>query len=186
MNYLSGVFISLCFGVFVVYMAVESFRVRQGEKRRFEIRFWIFAAGFVLVLVFRKWIAIHAGKMYWAQSTFTDALSDIAVLMGLVVILWSRRTLGQSWSSEIVIQEHHDLIEIGPYARVRHPMYSGILLMLLGVAIYFGHYMWIVIFVCSLFGLYFKSRMEEKLLSGNFPGYAEYEKRTKALIPFVW
>src|SRR5215469_5049365 len=186
MNYFSGLLIGSCFGVFVLYMAVEAVRVRKGEKRRFEVRFWLFAVFVVLALVFRGWFAERSGSVVWAQTMTTNILADLATVLGLILVIQSRRALGQNWSSEVVIQEKHELIEKGLYAYIRHPLYSGLILMLMGVALYYGRTAWIIIFVCSFFGFYFKSRMEERLLTKTFPAYSEYKRRTKALIPLIW
>jgi len=185
MTYLSGLFIIICFAVFVLYVAVESVRLRRDGKRRFEVRFWGFALAFALVVVFRIRVNAHLGPTLWRQTLGTDARADIATLLGFVVAIWSRRALGTSWSSEVMVQERHELIQRGPYSLIRHPMYSGLLLMLLGVAIYFGRSVWIAVFVCCLFGLYSKSRLEEGLLGRTFQGYENHKKRTKALIPWV-
>jgi protein-S-isoprenylcysteine O-methyltransferase Ste14 len=125
MAYFSGVFIALCFAVFVLYIAIESVRVRHGEKRRFEVRFWLFAVFFVLVLVFRRWFDVHGGSVVWPETMMTNILGDLATVVGLILVIQSRRALGQSWSSEVVIQEKHELVERGPYAYIRHPMYSS-------------------------------------------------------------
>jgi protein-S-isoprenylcysteine O-methyltransferase Ste14 len=186
MSYFSGFFIALCFALFVLCMAIESIRVRDGGKRRFEFRFWLFAVFFILVLVLHRWFGVHSGRILWPQTMTTDVLADLATLFGLILAIQSRRALGRSWSSEVVIQERHELIEQGPYAYIRHPMYSGLLLMLLGVALYYGRKIWMVVFVSCSFGLYFKSRMEERLLAKAFPAYSQYKRRTKALIPFIW
>ncbi|MGA8437585.1 MAG: isoprenylcysteine carboxylmethyltransferase family protein [Candidatus Sulfotelmatobacter sp.] len=186
MTYFSGLFIALCFAVFVLYIAIESVSVRHGEKRRFEVRFWLFAALFVLVLAFRRWFDVHGGSVIWLQTMTVNILADLVTAVGLILVIQSRRALGQSWSSEVVIQEKHELLERGPYAYIRHPMYSGLLMMLLGVALYYGRKVWIIIFVSCFVGLYFKSQMEERLLAKTFPMYSEYKRRTKVLIPFIW
>jgi protein-S-isoprenylcysteine O-methyltransferase Ste14 len=186
MNYFSGLIIALCFAVFVLYMAIEAVRVRHGEKRRFEVRFWLFVVLIILALVFRRWVATHGGGVVWPQTMTTYILADLSTIFGLILVIQSRRALGRNWSSEIVIQEKHELIERGPYAYIRHPLYSGLLLMLLGVVLYFGRRAWIIFIVCAVFGFYAKSQMEERLLSKTFPAYSEYERRTKALIPFIW
>jgi protein-S-isoprenylcysteine O-methyltransferase Ste14 len=186
MHYFSGVFIALCFAVFVLYIAIESVRVRHAGRRRFEVRFWLFAVLFALVLVFRRWFDLRGGSVVWPQTMTTDILANLATVAGLILVIQSRRALGQNWSSEIVIQEKHELIETGPYAYIRHPMYSGLLLMLLGVASYYGRRFWLVILVACLLGFYFKSQMEERLLAKTFPRYLEYKRRTRALIPFIW
>jgi protein-S-isoprenylcysteine O-methyltransferase Ste14 len=186
MTYVSGLFIALCFVVLVLYMAIEALRVRQGEKRRFEIRFWLFVVIVALILIFPDWFAAHSGRAVWPQTAPTGILADLATLLGLILVIQSRRALGRNWSSEIVIQEKHQLVETGPYAYIRHPLYSGLVLMLMGTTLYLGRKAWIILFPCWLFGFYFKSQMEERLLTKTFPAYAEYKRRTKALIPFIW
>jgi protein-S-isoprenylcysteine O-methyltransferase Ste14 len=186
MNYFSGLFVAWCFAVFILYIAIESVRVRRGDKRRFEARFWLFAVSFVLVLVFRRWFAAHGGSVVWPQTIASNILADLVTAGGLILVIQSRRALGRNWSSEVVIQEKHELIENGPYAYIRHPMYTGLLLMLMGAALYYGRKIWIIIFVCCFFGLYFKSQMEERLLAKTFPAYSAYKLRTKALIPLIW
>lgn len=186
MTYFSGLFIALCFALVVLYMAVEAVRVRHGEKRQFEIRFWLFAVIVALVLIFPHWFAAHSGRIVWPQTTTTSILADLTALLGLILVIQSRRALGRNWSSEIVIQEKHQLIETGPYAYLRHPLYSGLLLMLMSTTLYFGRKAWIILLPCWFVGFYFKARMEERLLTKTFPAYSEYKRRTKALIPFIW
>jgi protein-S-isoprenylcysteine O-methyltransferase Ste14 len=186
MNYFSGLFVALCFAVLILYLAFEAVRVRRGEKRRFEVRFWFLPVFVVLVLVFRRWFAAHSGTVVWPQTMTTNVLADLATVLGLILVIQARRTLGQNWSSEVVILEKHKLIERGPYAYIRHPIYSGLLLMLMGTALYYGRKAWIIIFVGCFVGFYFKSQMEERLLARTFTAYSEYKGRTKALIPFIW
>jgi protein-S-isoprenylcysteine O-methyltransferase Ste14 len=185
MTYFSGLFIASCFSSFVLYVAIESFRIRDNEKRRFEFRFWAFAIVFILILIFRRWIDSCSGKALWRETMTLDILADIVTFLGLIVVIQSRHALGRSWSSEVVVQKKHELIERGPYAYIRHPMYSGLLLMLLGVAVYYGRPLWLLVFGFCLFALYMKSRREESLLTNSFPAYSEYKRRTKSLIPFV-
>jgi protein-S-isoprenylcysteine O-methyltransferase Ste14 len=184
MNYLSGLLIALCFAAYILYMAIEAVRVRHDERRRFG--FWLLAVFVVLALVFPDWFASRSGGVVWPQTVTSNALADLATVLGLILVIQARRALGRNWSSEVVIQEKHELIERGPYAYIRHPLYSGVLLMLMGVALYYGRKAWIIIFVCALFGFYFKSQMEERLLAKTFPAYSEYKQRTKALIPLIW
>lgn len=185
-TYFSGFFIVLCFAVFVLYIAIESVRMRRGGQRKFEVRFWGFVVAFILILAFRRWLDAHSGPTFWRQTLATNILADVAALFGVTLAVWSRHALGQSWSSEVVIQEEHELIERGPYALVRHPMYGGLLLMLFGAAVYYGKCLWVVVFGWCFFGLWIKSHREEGLLAKTFPDYEGYRKRTKAFIPFLW
>ena len=60
------------------------------------------------------------------------SVADILTGAGLIVALWARTILGTNWSSNVVLKEQHELIERGPYRFVRHPIYTGVLLMVLG------------------------------------------------------
>jgi protein-S-isoprenylcysteine O-methyltransferase Ste14 len=186
MTYFSGLLIALCFGVFILYTAIKAICLRHGEKRPLQVRFWLFVAFVVLVLVFRRWLAARYGSVVWPQTTTTDILADVVTIGGLILFIQSHRALGRNWSFEVVVQEKHELIEKGPYAYIRHPLYSGLLLMFMGMALYCGRKACIVVFVYCFFGVYFKSQMEERLLAETFPAYSEYKRRTKALIPFIW
>ena len=186
MTYFSGLLIAVCFGVLILYMAIEAIRVRHSEKRRFEVRFWLLPSFVVLVLVFPRWFAAHSGSVVWPQTTTTNILADLATIGGLVLVIQSRRALGRNWSSEVVVQEKHELIEKGPYAYIRHPLYSGFLLMFMGVALYYGPDEDDNASLRCFFGFYLKSQMEEHLLAKTFPAYSEYKRRTKALVPFIW
>ena len=186
MTYFSGLLIALCFGVFILYTAIKAICLRHGEKRPLQVRFWLFVALVVLVLVFRRWLAARYGSVVWPQTMTTNILADLATIGGLVLVIQSRRAIGRNWSSEVVVQEKHELIEKGPYAYIRHPLYSGFLLMFMGVALYYGRKGCIIVFGWCFFGFYLKSQMEEHLLAKTFPAYSEYKRRTKALVPFIW
>jgi len=149
MTHFSGLLIALCFGVFILYTAIKAIRLRHSEKRRLQVRFWLFVALVVLVLVFRRWFAARYGSVVWPQTMTTDILADLATIGGLILFIQSHRALGRNWSLEVVIQEKHELIEKGPYAYIRHPLYSGLLLMFLGMALYCGRRACIVVFGVS-------------------------------------
>ena len=187
MTYFSGLLIALCFGVFILYTAIKEIRLRHAEKRRFQVRSWLLLVAFVvLVLVFQRWFAARSGGVVWPQTITTNILADLATIGGLILFIQSHRSLGRNWSCEVVIQEKHELIEKGPYAYIRHPLYSGVLLMFMGMALYCGRKTCIIVLVYCFFGVYFKSQMEERLLARTFPAYSECKRRTKALIPFIW
>jgi protein-S-isoprenylcysteine O-methyltransferase Ste14 len=94
--------------------------------------------------------------------------------------------LGGNWSGRVTFKENHELIQRGPYRFVRHPIYSGLLLMVLGTAVVLnraGPFLGFVIYFAAL-GV--KLRQEEALMTRHFPEtYPPYKARTKALIPFI-
>jgi len=111
----------------------------------------------------------------------------IAVMTsGLVLAIWARRALGDNWSGTVTVKEGHELVQTGPYRRIRHPIYTGILLMILGTGLAGGRVHSLLAFPIALIALWLKSRMEERWMAAEFgERYATYRKASWALIPFV-
>ena len=127
------------------------------------------------------------GLNLWPYSLTSGLIADAITLAGMLTMIYARITLGNNWSANVTFKENHELIQTGPYAYVRHPIYSGLLLMVLGVAIYSGSPILLLLFVIFFFGAYYKARKEEKLLIKHFPEtYPVYIKKVSALIPFVF
>ncbi|MDE1869191.1 MAG: isoprenylcysteine carboxylmethyltransferase family protein [Candidatus Micrarchaeota archaeon] len=106
--------------------------------------------------------------------------------MGLAFMIWARIILGRNWSMDVVFKKNHQLIMAGPYRIVRHPIYTGVIALFLGAAIYSGIWLSLAAPILCFLGLLFKSRSEEELLSHHFKNYAQYRKKVKAIIPFVY
>jgi len=105
---------------------------------------------------------------------------------GLFVTIWARRTLAGNWSSDVTFKQGHESIRTGPYRFVRHPIYTGLLIMSLGTAIEIGQlHCWLSLVVTAA-GFWIKLKQEERLLLRHFPNeYPAYQKEVKALVPFV-
>ncbi len=110
----------------------------------------------------------------------------LLMLIGLGFAVWARFTLGRNWSGMVTVKENHVLITHGPYAWVRHPIYTGILLALLGTAIVGGIFASLVAVAVATLALWLKLRTEEKFMTETFgEQYTAYRQRVKALIPHV-
>ena len=108
------------------------------------------------------------------------------VVFGFVICILAREYLASNWSGKVTIQQKHSLIKNGPYKRIRHPIYSGVLLMMLGTGIITGNFLNFVWIIFCFFGLYRKSIQEEKLLRKEFSDeYENYQEQTKMLIPYI-
>jgi protein-S-isoprenylcysteine O-methyltransferase Ste14 len=118
-----------------------------------------------------------------------DALAWIGVVLcvaGLAFCVWARFTLGRNWSGVVTLKGGHDLITRGPYALVRHPIYTGLLAMIVATVIVLGHVAGIIALPFVFVGLWIKLGYEEKLMLQKFPDeYAAYQRRVKRLIPFL-
>lgn len=107
---------------------------------------------------------------------------------GIAFAIWARVVLGGNWSGIVMeIKEHHELIQSGPYAIVRHPIYTGLLLAILGTALTLGTLAAYLAVALALAAFLIRVRVEEGLMQEQFgESHDVYRGRTKKLIPFVW
>jgi protein-S-isoprenylcysteine O-methyltransferase Ste14 len=119
------------------------------------------------------------------------AFSPAAALAGLVLVsgglslhVWARRALGPLWSGPVEVRPGEPLVERGPYARVRHPIYLALLLLAAGSALAHTSVASLCLAVGLAVGLALKVRLEERALRGA-PGdaYGRYASRVPALVP---
>ena len=105
---------------------------------------------------------------------------------GLLFSVWARRHLGRNWSGTVTIKEDHELITTGPYAIVRHPIYTGLLLAFVGSAIAVGEWRGVAAAVLAFLSFLFKLRIEERWMKERFgDAYHAYCQHVPALVPFV-
>jgi protein-S-isoprenylcysteine O-methyltransferase Ste14 len=111
---------------------------------------------------------------------------DVLVAIGfyLISIVYRENTFA---SATIEVAENQRVISTGPYAIVRHPMYASAFLYLVGIPLALGSYWGLLPIVAIMPFLIWRLFDEERFLSRNLPGYAEYQRRvTHRLVPFVW
>jgi len=115
---------------------------------------------------------------FWTGAAITAA--------GLLFSVWARRHLGANWSQAVTLKQDHELITSGPYALVRHPIYTGLLLALLGSALARGEWRGLLA-VLIVFGvLWQKLRLEETFMRNQFgESYEAYSRRVTALVPYI-
>jgi protein-S-isoprenylcysteine O-methyltransferase Ste14 len=105
---------------------------------------------------------------------------------GLLFTVWARLHLGGNWSGSITIKKGHELVTSGPYALVRHPIYTGLLLALLGSTLALGDWRAVLAFALAAGALWRKLRVEERWMRQQFgDAYQAYSQRVPALMPFV-
>jgi protein-S-isoprenylcysteine O-methyltransferase Ste14 len=113
-------------------------------------------------------------------------LGAALTLAGLLFAVWARLYLGKNWSGMVTVKHDHELIRSGPYRFVRHPIYSGILLALVGTVICRRN-VWGFLGVAIVWlGLWMKSRREERFMVETFgPQYHDYRRTTGGIVPRV-
>jgi protein-S-isoprenylcysteine O-methyltransferase Ste14 len=94
--------------------------------------------------------------------------------------------LGRNWSATVQLKKEHELIVVGPYRWARHPIYTGMLLAMLGTAVAIGEWRGLLAIALVFAGLWFKLRHEEAWMRERFgASYVNYMRRVKALIPGI-
>jgi protein-S-isoprenylcysteine O-methyltransferase Ste14 len=120
----------------------------------------------------------------WRQSPLAAGAGLVFTVAGLCFAVWARMHLGKYWSGRVTLKENHRVIQTGPYAWVRHPIYSGLILALFGTAITLGTISAYAGFVFMLISFVRKLKIEETWLRSQFGAeYEAYQNRVKALIP---
>jgi protein-S-isoprenylcysteine O-methyltransferase Ste14 len=120
----------------------------------------------------------HGEVWFWSGAVITAG--------GLLFSVWGRRHLGKNWSQAVTVKADHELITSGPYALVRHPIYTGLLLGIIGSAVARGEWRGLLA-VALVFGvLWHKLRLEEKWMRAQFgEPYEAYSRRVAALVPYI-
>jgi protein-S-isoprenylcysteine O-methyltransferase Ste14 len=154
------------------------------------------AATFLLnrafVVIGVLFLVVRRQPLHWLAERFAPPTLPIYVLgllmvaAGLAFAVWARVYLGRNWSATVTVKQDHELIRTGPYRFVRHPIYSGILLALLGTALAIGEWRGLAAFAFFTIGFIFKLKTEERFMSETFGDqYVRYRAQVPALVPFV-
>ena len=126
-------------------------------------------------------------RWHWsAVPPYAVIAGNILIVLGWTIILFVfRENTFTSATIEVVADQR--VVSTGPYAVVRHPMYSGSLLYFLGIPIALGSWWGLLVGILMMPVFVLRLFDEEKLLARNLPGYSEYMDRVKyRLVPFVW
>jgi protein-S-isoprenylcysteine O-methyltransferase Ste14 len=104
--------------------------------------------------------------------------------LGVAFAIWARYCIGQNWSGRVTVKVDHELIQSGPYAFVRHPIYTGLLLANAGAALFIGKWRCIAGLVILLIEMSRKASKEEGFMVSEFgEKYQDYRRRSGFLIP---
>lgn len=140
---------------------------------------------FAYVLMFTR----HAASE-WLQAQLLPDYFWVQVLgvsicvAGLSFAVWARIYLGGNWSSSVTVKVGHELIRNGPYRWVRHPIYSGLVLAMLGTAVTNREVRGVIALALAFIGFTLKSRIEERTMIHTFGSeYEEYSRNTGGILP---
>ena len=150
-------------------------------------QYWLPLITAALLLGPGKWFG-HSliRENFVPHSNLVGIIGLSICVSGAIIACWSRYLLGANWSLSVQEKESHELIQQGMYKIVRHPIYTGLLLLFTGNAIIVGDYRGIIAVGIVFISFWWKLKKEEKVLSAIFKQqYTDYQKKTKALIPFL-
>jgi protein-S-isoprenylcysteine O-methyltransferase Ste14 len=132
----------------------------------------------------------QAARLGWLDKRFikdSPAPAVVGLLLtavGVAFAIWARWHLGANWSAIVSIREQHELIRSGPYRRMRHPIYTGMLLAMAGTALVLGEVRGLLAFAITLFAFYWKARKEEAWLMREFgEKFEAHAKQTGMFLP---
>jgi protein-S-isoprenylcysteine O-methyltransferase Ste14 len=145
-------------------------------------RGYLYVAGQILLLVL-LFTAPRMPEPYGPLSGIFGFLGLAAIVIGLGILVASFLKLGKSLTANPVPKEDGELVITGMYARVRHPIYFGILLIAFGVVLDAGWWPQAIIAAMLYIQLHIKASFEEMLLRQKYPGYASYASKTPRFIP---
>jgi protein-S-isoprenylcysteine O-methyltransferase Ste14 len=163
MKMLEGLLEAICWGTVIFVWTIGAiynyFKVPVIRKGNNSVQ--------ILLPILLVWVVMeHIPKSYWELITYEANWLKFAGAIVLIVFtiftIWSRIILGKMWSSRALIKENHKLHTEGPYSITRHPIYTGILGMLLGTACINGFGVFLAFFSCVFIIYKIKINNEEK------------------------
>jgi len=138
----------------------------------------LMAVGFYLLFSRRPAVGL-LGARFVVNAHWISAAAIALTFAGVGLSIWARLILGENWSAKVTRKVDHELIRSGPYAFVRHPIYSGLLLATIGTAIFVGEYRGLIAVPLVLLSESIKARREERFMIEEFgQTYQEYREQT--------
>lgn len=124
------------------------------------------------------------GKRFVPEALWIQSVGIVLTFAGAALLCWARFALGKFFSADVTLKQGHQLIQSGPYALVRHPIYTGINLAVAGTALEIGEWRGVLAFALVVIMHIIKARQEEALMAAQFGDeYSLYRRHSGFLIP---
>lgn len=171
--------------VFVLAWNVFDRRARtvaEAGRRRERLHELVLAVGLVCIVLAP---AMRAGGTLWVNPPAVDWMMLLVMAGGIGWCWWARLHLGRLWSAEVTRQEGHHVVDTGPYRLVRHPIYTGFIVMYAAMAMICATPLAFGGLLLMTVGLWLKARIEERFLAEELGrgAYGAYRARTPMLLP---
>jgi protein-S-isoprenylcysteine O-methyltransferase Ste14 len=176
------VVILVCWVAFWVYWLAASTGVKAGQTRW--TRFVGIRVAVILVILLLLRVRAFKGQVA-TNNPWLLGIGLAVFLLGLALAIWARVYLGRNWGMPMSQKADPELVTVGPYSTIRHPIYSGIILAMIGTAIAVSLYWLAAAIIIGAYFLY-SAIVEERSMARLFPdSYPAYKRSTKMLIPFI-
>lgn len=167
---------------FWLYWLAASVGVKTGQTN------WTRFAGIRVAVVLIALLLLRLKILKGQVATRDPWLQGVGLaifLLGLALAVWARVYLGRNWGMPMTQKDNPELVTAGPYHVIRHPIYSGTILAMIGTAIAVSVYWLIAVVLLGPYFIYSATR-EERYMSERFPDtYPSYKQSTKMLVPFL-
>jgi protein-S-isoprenylcysteine O-methyltransferase Ste14 len=179
----------VAWSAFVLSWIGAAFWADRAEKRpaRREALLYrtVTVAGVVLLVAGGEQFSRAADRL-WSFEPVVDYALALVVLSGIAFTWWARLYLGRLWSSSVTKKADHRVVDTGPYAIVRHPIYTGIILACAATAAQLGTALAVAGVLVLWVGFWIKARLEERFLRGQLGegAYDAYRQKVPMLVPF--
>lgn len=134
------------------------------------------------VLVFNA-IPKLSHPVWWATPPALGWTMIGITIAGIAFAWWARITIGKLWSGGIEVKEEHRLVESGPFALARHPIYTGLIGSIIAAAVIRATPWALAGAALFALGFAFKAKVEERFLEAELGGYDAYRKRVRMIVP---
>jgi len=175
--------------VFAVYWLVSAFGRAQAQRKEPRIErlghvLWLSGAAYLLYSS-EPWMGA-LNRRFLPDWPWIGQLGAWLTLVGIAFAIWARYHLGKNWSGDVTIRQDHKLIRTGPYAWVRHPIYTGMLIALAGTALWVARYRALVGLAMFLVGFRRKANKEEAFLAQQFGSdFEQHRQHTGFFLPHL-
>lgn len=178
-----------CWLVFFLYWAISALSskvAKKSESRAERLKRMIPLTAAYLLLFYKATPLGGLNKRFVRDSSYAALIGVTLTAAGVAFAIWARWHLGANWSAIVSIREQHELIRSGPYRRVRHPIYAGMLLAMAGTALVLGEVRGLLAFAITLFAFYSKARKEEAWLKREFgENFEAHRQQTGMFLPKI-
>jgi protein-S-isoprenylcysteine O-methyltransferase Ste14 len=185
-NSLIGICWLIFIGVWVAYSLEAKKNIQANGRKRYSfVRLVMITSIIILVFTIKNFRGL-ANYHLLPVNNFMQTMGVLICAAGIAFAVWARMHIGKNWGMPMSLKEKPDLIMTGPYSFIRHPIYTGLLMAMFGSMVTAG-FTWLIWLILFIPYFVYSAKKEEKVLLVQFPQeYADYMKRTKMLIPFIF